>query len=113
MKSARRVLAFVLAVSASSFGWVPRAAAQPAAPRPHIVYIVSDDQGWKDVGFHGSDIKTPNIDQLAQGGARLEQFYAQPNVHAIAGRADDRPLPPSLRLANVGHSVGWHLWIGH
>jgi arylsulfatase A-like enzyme len=53
-------------------------AAPPALTRPHIVYIVSDDQGWKDVGYHGSDIKTPNIDRLAQGGARLEQFYAQP-----------------------------------
>jgi arylsulfatase A-like enzyme len=49
-----------------------------AGPRPNIVYIVADDLGWKDVGFHGSDIKTPNIDQLAAAGARLEQFYAQP-----------------------------------
>ncbi len=48
-----------------------------AAP-PNIVYIVSDDQGWKDVGFHGSGIRTPNIDALAAGGVRLEQFYAQP-----------------------------------
>jgi arylsulfatase A-like enzyme len=78
MRSAGRAIAFVLAVSASSFGWMPLAAAQPVAPRPHIVYIVSDDQGWKDVGFHGSDIKTPSIDQLAQSGAKLEQFYAQP-----------------------------------
>ena len=46
--------------------------------KPNIVYIVADDLGWKDVGFHGSDIKTPTIDQLAAGGARLEQFYAQP-----------------------------------
>ena len=46
--------------------------------QPNIVYIVSDDQGWKDVGYHGSDIRTPNIDALAAGGARLEQFYAQP-----------------------------------
>ena len=53
-------------------------AAEPAAPRPHIVYIVADDLGWKDVGFHGSDIKTPSIDKLAQEGARLEQFYVQP-----------------------------------
>lgn len=78
MKSAHLVMAFVLAISTGCFGWVPPAAAEPAAPRPHIVYITSDDQGWKDVGFHGSDIKTPNLDQLAQGGARLEQFYAQP-----------------------------------
>lgn len=46
--------------------------------QPNIVYIVADDLGWKDVGFHGSDIRTPNIDQLARTGARLEQFYAQP-----------------------------------
>jgi arylsulfatase B len=59
-------------------GLAQRAAAQPAAPRPHIVYILADDQGWKDVGFHGSDIKTPTLDSLARGGARLEQFYAQP-----------------------------------
>jgi arylsulfatase A-like enzyme len=54
------------------------AMAQPAPPRPNIIFIVADDLGWKDVGFHGSDIKTPNIDKLAQDGARLEQFYAQP-----------------------------------
>jgi arylsulfatase A-like enzyme len=47
-----------------------------AITKPNIVYIVADDLGWKDVGFHGSEIKTPNIDRLAQTGARLEQFYA-------------------------------------
>jgi arylsulfatase A-like enzyme len=30
------------------------------------------------VGFHGSDIGTPNIDELARGGVRFEQYYAQP-----------------------------------
>ena len=56
-----------------------QAAAQPNEKHPpNIVAIISDDQGWKDVGYHGSDIKTPNIDALAAGGARLEQFYAQP-----------------------------------
>lgn len=49
-----------------------------AAPRPHIVHIVADDLGWKDVGFNGcADIKTPNIDRLAAEGAVLSQFYTQ------------------------------------
>ena len=54
------------------------ATAHAADRKPHILYIVADDLGWKDVGFHGSDIRTPTIDTLAHGGARLEQFYAQP-----------------------------------
>jgi arylsulfatase A-like enzyme len=46
--------------------------------RPHIIYILTDDQGWRDVGFHGSDIKTPHIDSLVETGVQFEQFYAQP-----------------------------------
>jgi len=53
-------------------------AAETQTPRPNVVYIVSDDQGWKDVGYHGSNIKTPNLDKLAANGTRMEQFYAQP-----------------------------------
>jgi len=46
--------------------------------RPNILYIVSDDLGWADVGYHGSIIKTPNIDALAAKGVRLENYYVQP-----------------------------------
>jgi len=49
------------------------------ASKPNIVHIVADDLGWKDVGFNGcADIKTPNIDALASGGAKFTQFYVQP-----------------------------------
>lgn len=49
------------------------------ASKPHIVHIIADDLGWKDVGFNGcTDIKTPNIDRLAAEGAKLTQFYVQP-----------------------------------
>jgi arylsulfatase A-like enzyme len=68
----------VLAIVTGQFLAASFAIAQQSASRPHIVYIVADDLGWKDVGFHGSDIKTPSIDKLAQEGARLEQFYVQP-----------------------------------
>lgn len=60
---------------ASLFGAASSAADQP---RPHILYILADDLGYADVGFHGSDIKTPNLDRLAATGARLNQFYVQP-----------------------------------
>jgi arylsulfatase A-like enzyme len=67
---------FILLAVAPAFCAVTARAT--AADKPNIVYIVADDLGWKDVGFHGSDIKTPTIDKLAEGGVRLEQFYAQP-----------------------------------
>jgi arylsulfatase A-like enzyme len=55
------------------------AAAPAAASKPNIIHIVADDLGWKDVGFNGcADIKTPNIDALATGGAKFTQFYVQP-----------------------------------
>ncbi len=68
--------AFLAAIAGLSL-LAPNARAADA-PRPHILYILVDDLGFADVGFHGSDIKTPNIDRLAEGGARLGQFYAQP-----------------------------------
>ena len=46
--------------------------------QPHIVYIVADDLGWKDVGYHGGTVETPNLDALASNGVRLERFYVPP-----------------------------------
>jgi arylsulfatase A-like enzyme len=48
------------------------------AAAPNIVFLLIDDLGYTDVGFHGSQIKTPHIDNLAATGARLEAFYVQP-----------------------------------
>lgn len=48
-----------------------------AAPRPNIVIILSDDQGYGDVGCYGAqDVKTPHLDRLAQSGVRFTSFYA-------------------------------------
>src|SRR5437588_820494 len=46
--------------------------------KPNIVFLLADDMGWKDIGYHGSEIKTPNLDRLAASGAKLEQFYVMP-----------------------------------
>ena len=45
---------------------------------PNVIILLADDLGWADVGYHGSDIQTPNIDRLAREGMRLERFYATP-----------------------------------
>jgi arylsulfatase A-like enzyme len=41
--------------------------------------MLADDLGWNDVGFHGSVIQTPHIDELARTGIELGQFYVQPS----------------------------------
>lgn len=46
-----------------------------AAERPNVILIMVDDMGFSDLGYHGSEIDTPNIDALAAGGVRFSQFY--------------------------------------
>ncbi len=45
------------------------------AEQPNIVVIMSDDMGFSDIGCYGSEINTPNLDQLASVGVRFSQFY--------------------------------------
>jgi arylsulfatase A-like enzyme len=63
------------------------ALAAPAIPlmraaqtrRPNIVLILTDDQGWYEIGINGNrDIHTPNLDRLASDGVRFTHFYASP-----------------------------------
>ncbi len=58
------------------------AAAQVAQPsqtgfatRPNIILILADDLGYSDLGCYGSEIRTPNLDQLGNNGVRFTQFY--------------------------------------
>ncbi|HZN36810.1 MAG TPA: sulfatase-like hydrolase/transferase, partial [Pirellulaceae bacterium] len=47
-----------------------------AAERPNILLIVSDDQGWPDLGCIGTKpIQTPHLDRLAKEGVRLTNYY--------------------------------------
>jgi len=42
---------------------------------PNLVVILADDMGYSDLGCFGSEIKTPNLDRLADNGVRFTQFY--------------------------------------
>lgn len=47
-----------------------------APSTPNVLLIVSDDQGYRDLGcFGSSEIKTPHLDRLASGGVKLTNFY--------------------------------------
>jgi arylsulfatase B len=46
-------------------------------PKPHLIYLLADDYGWANVGFHAADMHTPNIDRLAtEEGFELGRLYA-------------------------------------
>lgn len=63
-----------LALTATALN--PALARSDARQRPNIVLIVTDDQGYRDVGFNGSrDIRTPNIDRIAREGVRFTRGY--------------------------------------
>lgn len=53
---------------------VPVATAS-SAQKPNIIVILVDDMGFSDIGCYGSEIPTPNIDRLAAGGIKFNQFY--------------------------------------
>ncbi len=47
--------------------------------RPNVVLILTDDQGWGDLGIHGNErLSTPNIDQMAARGIQFDRFYVSP-----------------------------------
>jgi arylsulfatase A-like enzyme len=48
-------------------------------PRPNVILILSDDQGWGDLSIHGNlNLETPNVDRLAMEGVSFENFYVNP-----------------------------------
>jgi arylsulfatase A-like enzyme len=107
--------------------------AAAASQRPNIVLVMADDQGWGDTSYNGHpELKTPNLDALANSGLRFNRFYAghcncSPTRGSImTGRHPDRygtfnPGAPiraqELTVARVlqsagyatGHFGKWHL----
>jgi arylsulfatase A-like enzyme len=102
-------------------------------PRPNVVLIMADDQGWGDTGYNGHpELKTPHLDALAAAGLRLNRFYtahfncSPTRASVMTGRHPHRmgtfsPGSPiraqELTVAKVlqragyatGHFGKWHL----
>jgi arylsulfatase A-like enzyme len=57
------------------------AAPLSAADRPNVIFILTDDQGWGDVGYNGHPYaRTPNLDRLAAEGTVVANFYVNGTV---------------------------------
>ena len=55
------------------------AALSAEAPRPNIIFILTDDQGYGDLSCHGNPVlKTPHIDRLHAEGVRLTNYHVSP-----------------------------------
>lgn len=114
-----------------------------AAPagQPNVVIFLADDLGWGNVGYHGSEGQTPNIDRLAREGVRFEQFYSCPvcsptRAALLTGRSpmrygivysvvrpwanyglplDEHILPQTFKAAGYQTAITgkWHLGHAH
>ena len=72
----RRGFLRTIGLGAASLAAGATAFAKGRAARPNVLLIVSDDQGYADLGCYGSkEVKTPHLDRLARGGIRLTSFY--------------------------------------
>ncbi|SDW32424.1 arylsulfatase [Lutibacter oricola] len=75
-----------------------------AQKQPNIVLIMADDMGFSDIGCYGGEIKTPNLDKLAENGVRFTQFYN--NARCCPTRA-------ALLTGLYPHQVGVGGMVGH
>ena len=65
--------------------------------KPNIIFILADDMGYSDIGCYGSEVNTPNLDQLAANGIKIRSFYN--NARCCPTRA-------SLLTGQYPHTVG-------
>jgi len=106
MRQVRIGAVSVFAVAAVTAGF-PGVAGAESADRPNIVLILTDDQGYGDLGCFGSTvIETPQIDRLAREGARLTSFYAAAPICTPTRAA----LMTGCYAARVGLSTPLHVY---
>ncbi|MDG1324193.1 MAG: arylsulfatase [Opitutales bacterium] len=91
-----------------------------SAKRPNIVLIMADDLGFSDLGCYGSEIDTPNLDNLAKCGLRFSQFYNTAKCHSsrislltglYCDQAGSASLSRGATIAEVLKPAGYSTWM--
>ena len=78
--------------------------AEPA--KPNIILLMGDDHGWEEVGYNGHPyVKTPFLDEMAKGGLRLDNFYAQPSCSPTRGSFLTGRHPNRYGIFRPGYSI--------
>jgi arylsulfatase A-like enzyme len=102
------------------------AAPRPDVPPPNILLIMADDMGFSDISPYGGEIRTPNLQRLAEEGLRFTQFYnnakcTTTRASLLSGmypRRSGNSIPPGIptiaeTLRAAGYQTGmsgkWHL----
>ena len=71
----RAILSLLITLSLLLSGASSLVLAKKTDQRPNFLLIVADDLGWSDLGSFGSEIKTPNLDALADAGVKFTDFH--------------------------------------
>ncbi|MCK4466438.1 MAG: arylsulfatase [Bacteroidales bacterium] len=74
-----KFLLYSIILTATISGCISETEKQQTADQPNVILIITDDQGYGDLGFYGNpDIKTPVLDKLAKQSTRFSNFYVCP-----------------------------------
>jgi len=92
-------------VSVMSALVVSSTAVVSAENRPNVIVIITDDQGWADIGYNNPKVYTPHLDRLARGGAVFANHYVMPQctptrVAVMTGRYPGRFGNHALQATN-------------
>jgi len=107
-RSAKSIPYLLLGLSAlATLSFTSEKSGLNTVPPPNIILIMSDDQGWGDVGYRNHpELKTPALDSMAANGLVFDRFYSAAPVcsptrgSVLTGR---HPFRYGIYFANVGH----------
>jgi len=109
----KAALGYGLAAAATAAHKNPQSAERPTT-QPNILVILADDLGYGDLSCYGAkDLQTPNIDNLADGGMRFDNFYANSPVCSptraalLTGRYPDLVGVPGVIRTHITNNFGY------